>query len=412
MPNNQLETTTDLSDELQFLIACCQTEASKEDISQIIQHIQHSTFNIQHSISLASSHGILPLVYKTISKLSHDDSSIQNSKFNIQHFLSELKPYYMAIVQKNMLMSAELIRIMKLFEDNNIEALAFKGPALSQMAYGDITLRQYSDLDIYVHRKDMVQISEILSHDRYDSRVELKYFSNDAFLNVNSDVQFYHKNQSVLIEIHWTVFRSAFSNTMKKIDLWENPGKVLMQNYELSTFKTETLLLYLCMHGSKHIWERIEWIVDIDKLIRISSKIDWKEVYRLSDIANGKTMLELGLNLSSVLFQTPLPDEIKKNNTKNKMISQLSSDVLTTLDKKEYFSDTELQKNYRHFRFHLSLRDTVGDKISYIGKTLFPLKSSDIEIINFPKGLLFLYYFLRPFRLLGKYFQKVFTKNH
>jgi len=116
------------------------------------------------------------------------------------------------------------------------------------------------------------------------------------------------------------------------------------------------------MHGSKHIWERIEWIVDVDKLIRTSNSIDWEEVYKLAHIANGKIMLELGLNLSSHLFQTPIPKEIKKKFNQNKVISKLSVDVLKTLDEKEYFSDTELQKNYRHFRFHFSLRNTLGDK--------------------------------------------------
>jgi len=34
-------------------------------------------------------------------------------------------------------MSAELIKVMALLEENGIEALTFKGPALAQMAYGD-----------------------------------------------------------------------------------------------------------------------------------------------------------------------------------------------------------------------------------------------------------------------------------
>lgn len=49
--------------------------------------------------------------------------------------LQELKQQYMAIVQCNMLITAELFRIMKLLQEKGIEALA-------QMAYEDITLRQ------------------------------------------------------------------------------------------------------------------------------------------------------------------------------------------------------------------------------------------------------------------------------
>ncbi|GIU00521.1 hypothetical protein TSL6_10270 [Sulfurovum sp. TSL6] len=391
-----------LSEELRFLVNCCKNNLSDDDTKEILSYINTPSLDMNPLIRLANQHGVLPLVYKTLKKLHIDDQ---------EHFLKELKSTYTQIAQRNMLMSAKLIRIMKLLEKNNIDALAFKGPILSQMAYGDITLRQYSDLDIYVDREDMVKISNILSNDHYDSRVKIKYFSNEAFLNVNSDVQFYHKKGSILIEIHWTVFRSAFSNTMKKIDLWSSPEKVHIQNYELKTFRTETLLLYLCMHGSKHIWERIEWIVDVDKLIRTSSSIDWKEVYKLAQTVNGKTMLELGLYLSSNLFHTPIPDEIREKLNQSKIISHLSSDVLIMLNKQEYFSDTELQKNYRHFRFHLSIRNTTVDKVSFIIKTLLPLKSADIEIINLPKALYFLYYLIRPFRLGIKYIQKILNRS-
>jgi hypothetical protein len=50
-----------------------------------------------------------------------------------------LKIAYTQIAQRNMMMSAELLKIMQLLEKNQIESLAFKGPSLAQMAYGDIT---------------------------------------------------------------------------------------------------------------------------------------------------------------------------------------------------------------------------------------------------------------------------------
>ncbi len=128
-----------LNDELRFLVACCQSEPSGSDIEFIQNSL--STIDYQVLTTLASRHGILPLVYKTLKKLTENsDLNAQSSTLNAM--LSELKVQYLGIVQRNMLMSAELIRIMKLLEENGIEALAFKGPTLAQMAYGDITLRQ------------------------------------------------------------------------------------------------------------------------------------------------------------------------------------------------------------------------------------------------------------------------------
>jgi len=226
-----------------------------------------------------------------------------------------------------MLMSAELLRIMKLLESNGIEALVFKGPALAQMAYGDITMRQFGDLDVFVHREDIVNISNILSNDRYAPRVDKKYFSNNAFLDVSSDCQFFNDKQSILVEIHWTVFRKAFLKKMQKIDLWDKPSKVSINHYDVETFGTEALLLYLCMHGSKHTWERLGWIVDIDRLVRVSSDIDWDKVYKLAEQANDTTMLELGLLLTARLFRTPVPQKLIDSLGTNRKILSLEKEV-------------------------------------------------------------------------------------
>ena len=146
-----------LPPELRFLIACCQITPSKDD-AHFIQNLL-SEIDYQQLIDIASRHGVLPLVYKTLKDLSQGD------KGSIQDFLSELKPINMSIAQRNMLMSSELIKIMRLLEENHIEALAFKGPALAQTAYGDITLRQFGDLDILIREKDRSRVIDLLARE-------------------------------------------------------------------------------------------------------------------------------------------------------------------------------------------------------------------------------------------------------
>jgi len=135
MPNNQpitnyrLPIISHLSDELLFLITCCQIDPSKDDIEFMHSYLSGQHLDINTLIGLATQHGILPLVHKAIKKI--------NAVYQLESqndSLNELKAHYQNIVQRNMLMSAELILIMKLLEENDIEALAFKGPTLSQMA--------------------------------------------------------------------------------------------------------------------------------------------------------------------------------------------------------------------------------------------------------------------------------------
>lgn len=88
----------------------------------------------------------MPLVYKRLKNYQELVPKI---------VLSGLKLNYMNIVKHNMLLTSELIKIMKLLEENDIEAVSFKGPILAQLAYPDITLRQYADLDILIKKEDV-----------------------------------------------------------------------------------------------------------------------------------------------------------------------------------------------------------------------------------------------------------------
>lgn len=131
-----------LSDEFKFLITCCKIKYSENDISFIESYLNSQNIQYDDLIKLALAHRIIPLVYKSLNKLQME-KNIKKEKQSIEFLFANLKSLYLQIAKQNMLMSAELIRIIKLLKNNHINALVIKGPALSQMAYGDITLRQY-----------------------------------------------------------------------------------------------------------------------------------------------------------------------------------------------------------------------------------------------------------------------------
>lgn len=78
-----------------------------------------------------------------------------------------MKQHYMDIVKQNMLMTSELIKVVKILEENNIEAISFKGPVLSQLAYGDVVSRQYCDLDILVDEKELIRTVNLFLDNGY-----------------------------------------------------------------------------------------------------------------------------------------------------------------------------------------------------------------------------------------------------
>ncbi|MEJ7712181.1 MAG: nucleotidyltransferase family protein, partial [Pyrinomonadaceae bacterium] len=64
--------------------------------------------------------------------------------------LIRLENYLHLHTLSNLRLTRELLEITSLLESHDISVLAFKGPTLSLLAYGDLALRQFSDLDVLV----------------------------------------------------------------------------------------------------------------------------------------------------------------------------------------------------------------------------------------------------------------------
>jgi len=394
-----------LNDELKFLIACCQTELRDDDINEIQTYLSYlNDEQIKNIITFANQHGILPLVHKALKNLSK--KSLLPVNKHIDTLLTEAKNLYMSISQRNMLMSAELIRIIQLLEKNNIEALAFKGPALSQMAYGDITLRQYSDLDILVDEKDLYKAGEIISSNNYIPDVELDFLTNEALLDVSSDLGFRHEKNNTYIELHWKLFRKKLSVTLDGLNVRSNPSIVKIQGKEIKTLQSDLLLVYLCAHGSKHMWERIEWIVDVDRLIVNLNSIDWDMVWHYAKEMHSVNTLLLGLSLCKELFGTDIPDMIKEEINKRQNIQTLKTYTLELLNGVPTTQSSKTSSMFKKFDYHSKLYDSSTDKVKYYLSSVFKITPDDILYINLPKHLSFLYFIIRPFRLTQKYIKK------
>lgn len=396
-------TISDLNDDLKFLIACCQTDLREDDIEFIHTYLNTERFTLNALISLANQHGILPLVYKAIKKIVEEDSSrsfLHAKRLTPNaEILTELKAHYMSISQKNMLMSAELIRIMKLLEANNIEALAFKGPVLSQMAYGDITLRQFGDLDVLVKKEDIYKIDTFLKQESYDRLLALTPVQENIWIKYAHDLGLIHKGKGTHFEMHWSFLDEDYPMQVDLDDFWKETQKVdLNRNRNsLATFSNENLLLYLCIHGSKHLWERIEWIKDIDLLIQTQT-IEWNTVMEKIKGSGFEKMVYLGLSLTASLFKTSLPIIIQNEIVKYPQINVVSTFIFETWSTpKSTFQKTKTM---------LKLFPGIKEQLLYLHKIILKPSFNEYWFIDLPKGMYWAYYLVRPYLLIKKYFSK------
>ena len=383
---------TGFSQAFLFLISCCQAEHSREEIEQITSYLNGQHTPIHKLADISHQHGILPLIYKILKDIS---SANQSSGQLSTEILPLFKERYLTVTRQNMLLTTELVKVMKRLKENGIDALVFKGPVLSQAAYGDITLRQYGDLDILIPIDKLQDATKDIMACGYDLYGSIDLLQVPEWIEATKDMTFMHAQKRTVIEMHWKLFQSSFAKS--SINLWEHTTTVSINNMPFTTLNNEVLLAYLAIHGSRHLWERIEWIVDLDRLVR-NNRIDWEEILRIAAKFNGKKMLLLGLYLSKLFFQTPLPLFIQKQ-TEAQNITSLAQEIMPLIETPIALEPTTKEVLKRKI-LHAKMQDTFYGKFIFWKSVLF--KPHYTFIMENKKNMSLLFKITKPLRLLKR----------
>jgi len=334
---------------------------------------------------LARRHSLVPIVYRQLEALKNDIPAEVFHRF---------RKDYQENAARNLIFLDELTALLDRFAKAGIDAIVFKGPALAMLAYGDLNLRRYVDLDLIVRRADMGRAIEVLTQSGYVASRDLTGEQQAVLLRTQHNLQF--TRGRVIVELHWQVSSELFASTVTAEELWKNLSTVDLNGRPIKTLATEDLLFALCVHGSRHLWQRLAWICDIDRMIRTNPDIDWPALSERAKGAMAERMFLLGPALASTLLGTDLPEPVAKVIAGDKRIGTLCEEIHARLFDGPEQSALPL---LTVIRFNLLIRSGWRSRIRY-GRFLFAPTDLDLDAVRLRPRLHFMYYFLRPLRLL------------
>ena len=377
--------------EHQLLLCCARVNPTEETLRRA-SALLNSVTDWELLLKLARRHSVLPLLYFNLKKL---DDQPGEGLVKLR-FLRRLKEEYGFNAARNLFLTSELSRIVHRFNEAGVPLVAYKGPALAVMAYGDPTLRRYVDLDVLVRREDVPRAKRLLSSLGLDPLLQLSGAQEELLLSSQHNLQFGREGGRVLVELHWEMAAPGFASSFRAQDFWGRLVTVKLNGFEASCHSPEVLLLSLCVHGAKHYWERLGWTCDVAGLIERWPDLDWFQLLREAERTGTERMLFLGLSLASDLSGANLPAEISEKVNADPSVLRLAAQVSKRLFEPEEFAPLSLREGAA---FNLRARRRWGDKARYLG-FMFTPTDGDLSLASFPPGLKVLYYFVRPFRLL------------
>jgi hypothetical protein len=131
--------------EIELLLRCARTQLSAEAIERVEQLLQ-GPLDWDLIQEKGNDHGLVALVARTL---------LSDSRFQLPpQVRKSLEDTYHQNAERNLALTTELLAILARLEQNGIAAIGYKGSVLAAMAYGDIALRQFCDLDLLVRPPD------------------------------------------------------------------------------------------------------------------------------------------------------------------------------------------------------------------------------------------------------------------
>ena len=369
----------------ELLLCCARTRASEHVVARM-REIAASEVDWEYLFLLARRHSVVPLLYLQLER--HASDLVPQEK------LAQLKKHYLENSARNTILTAELCRLIRSLANSGIEAIPYKGPVLALFAYDNIALRRFVDLDIIVSKHDVLKAREILLSEGYTPSKSLSLSQQELLLRTQHNLQFSRDNR-LIVELHWEVAPHLFASSVDADTLWQNLVTINLNGTSVKTLSAEDLLFSLCVHGSRHLWERLGWICDVAELIS-RHDFNWDALLKRAVTADSERMFLLGLYLAEQLLDAPLPTEVKQRCDADERLPSLAETIVEHL----FNGTTHVPATSREiFKYNLGVRKTLSARARYLLHMLRPT-DSDLGARTLPAKLSFAYYLTRPFRLL------------
>ena len=386
--------------EIELLLCCAYTPldpTTTEGIKTLLQQDLDWTYLLE----FAFQHKMLLLLYQHLNATCPE--AVPRS------VLEFLQNFFRTNAQRSLFLTKELLKLLDLFKSHDIAVIPYKGPLLAASAYGNIALRQFGDLDIWVKEQDILKAKTLLLSQGYEEKKNLGW-----------EYHFIHKDSGVNVDLHQAIAPSFFALAFDFETCWSDLQPISIAGETIPYLPPKDLLLLLSILFSK---DCCHWAVcliqlyDLAQLLRINPNLDWNQLLDQARTLGCERILLLALFLVNDLLKVDLPQAIADRIEADPVIKTLATEVWEQIlfeadnppDLVEKIGFWRFFLSYNH-RFYLRMRERPQERIIYclhwlqscLRVALTP-NETDWKLLTLPSVFYFLYYPLHLMRLVVKH---------
>ena len=196
------------------------------------------------------------------------------------------------------------------------------------------------------------------------------------------------------VELHWRFARAIYPWTLPVDDVFSRACYIDIAGVSVLTSDPLDSTLLQCMHGARHEWESLEWLVALDSTLRRTHIDSGALLERATRHRSRRALLLAALLLRDLLKSDAAPRELIALAERDSNVMQLATEIVAR------FTEELTTGPRTGRRFAMRLMDGNADRANYLLRSAFEPTLREWEMLPLPNPMLPLYYLIRPVRLL------------
>jgi hypothetical protein len=260
-----------------------------------------------------------------------------------------------------------------------------------------VNLRQFFDLDVLVRRDQVAAARDALTPLGFAPEKEMTPAEQETYVDHQGELELVRQSDGLWVEIHSAVVPTYYGGGTRSEELWQRVSYVGLGRVQMPALDIADEMEALCVHGSKHRFERLAWILDLAMLARRMDEGDWSRLTARAGSHGTLRMVRLGLLLGADLCGTDaIPAALLAAARGDRVAQVLARDVAARL-----FDPRP--SRFDGLTFHARMRERPSDQLRYLVNVAFTPSGADWGALHLPPALFPLYTLTRPVRLILKY---------
>jgi hypothetical protein len=292
-----------------------------------------------------------------------------------------------------------LVELRTLLERAGVPVLPFKGPVLSLQLYGDVALRQSVDLDLVVPldryqdaRAALVAhgLSPRGGHSERQERTLFRWLGHAPF-----------GRGADFVELHWRFADRRFPFALRVEDALARSCPLLVAGVTLPAMADDDVVAVLAMHGTRHLYERLEWLAGVTRLLVAHRGLAERLVAHAESL-RARRMLLVSVHVAHEVLGLVLDDDWARALESDPAAAAIGAAMAADLEAnvrraRPFASGRALQRRYAE------LVDGRLDRARLWMHAALDPTARDHEAVALPDALVPLHRVIRPARLAATY---------